>query len=104
MSFPRMAHGCLVCAALFIADAGCTKYYKVTDPTTGKVYYTEDVDRKSGGTATLEDARTGDKVTIQNSEVTEIKKEQFEAGKFAPEPAPAPAAPAEPKQPANPFQ
>jgi hypothetical protein len=62
--------------------AGCTQYYRVTDPSTGKVYYTTNVDRNHGS-ATLKDARTGNKVTVQNSEVETIRKEEFEAGKYA---------------------
>ena len=48
---------------------GCTNYYKVTDPTTGRVYYTTELEHKNSGAATLKDARTGNKVNLQNSEV-----------------------------------
>jgi hypothetical protein len=76
---------------------GCTSYYKVTDPTTGKVYYTTDLQHKDSGAATLKDARTGNKVALQNSEVEKITKEQYEGNRFnAPE---APATPAAPKAP-----
>ena len=64
-----------------LVAAGCTKYYKVTDPTTGKVYYTTKMTQKSSGATTLTDARTGNKVSLQNSEVTEVKKEEYESGK-----------------------
>jgi hypothetical protein len=64
--------------------SGCTSYYKVTDPTTGKVYYTTQLDHKSSGAATLKDARTGNKVSLQNSEVQKVNKEQYESGKAAP--------------------
>ena len=60
---------------------GCTTYYKVTDPTTGKVYYTTELKHKSSGAATLKDARTGNKISLQNSEVQKVKKEEFESGK-----------------------
>ena len=82
----------VVLAAL--CAGGCTQYYKVHDPTTGKNYYTTELKEKGNGTATLKDARTGNKVTIQNSEIDKLTKEEFEAGKNAPaEPMPMPAAP-----------
>jgi methionyl-tRNA synthetase len=68
---------------VIVLATGCTSYYKVTDPTTGKVYYTTEL-RKSDGAATLKDARTGNTVTVQNSEVATIKKEEFESGKNTP--------------------
>ena len=73
--------------ALLLVTAGCTSYYKVTDPTTGRVYYTTALNQRSSGAATLTDARTGNKVSLQNSEVEKIKKEEFESGKNTPPPA-----------------
>jgi hypothetical protein len=71
---------------LFCAT-GCTNYYKVTDPSTGKVYYTTNLDQRGNGAATLTDARTGETVNIQNSEISKINEKQFEAGKYTPAPA-----------------
>jgi len=71
----------VIVAALFVG-AGCTNYYKVTDPTTGRVYYTTELTTHSSGAATIKDARTGNTVNIQNSEVTKVSKEQFESGKY----------------------
>ena len=72
---------------------GCTNYYKVTDPSTNKTYYTTKLEQRQGATS-LKDARTGNSVTIQNSELEQINKEQFESGKnTAPAPAAAPAEP-----------
>lgn len=72
--------------------AGCASpHYQVTDPTSNKVYYTTEL-KKEGGTTTLKDARTGDMVTLQNVEVRDISKEEFEAQRAAPAPAAAPAA------------
>lgn len=65
-----------VAVATAVVCVGCTKYYQVTDPSTGKIYYTTDVENKSGATM-LEDDKSGSKVTIQNSEVTEITKDQY---------------------------
>lgn len=54
-------------------------YYKVTDPATDKIYYTTEVKSEKGGAVKLMDANTGSKVTLQNSEVIEINKEDFRA-------------------------
>jgi len=62
--------------------SGCTTYYKVTDPTTGKVYYTTDIRKKGDGAVQLTDSRTGNQVTIQNSEVQEVKKEVYETARI----------------------
>jgi hypothetical protein len=72
----------LMGAALFVC--GCTSYYRVTDPTTGRQYYTTELKQRSSGSLTLKDARTGNIVSLQNSEVEQIRKEQFESGKNAP--------------------
>ena len=63
--------------------SGCTTYYKVADPVSGKSYYTTSVDQNKSGVTKLVDARTGSKVTIQNSEVTEISKDEYNAAKAA---------------------
>ena len=84
------------CLALLML-CGCTTYYKVTDPTTGKTYYTTELKRKGNGSATLKDGRTGNSVSIQNSEVAEISKEEYDSGRYT--------AAAEPEKPApNPFK
>src|SRR5262245_17598006 len=69
------------CAAALMIT-GCTSYYKVTDPTSGRVYYTTQLKQRGSGAAELTDARTGNVVNLQNSEVQQINKEEFEAGKY----------------------
>ena len=59
--------------------SGCASYYKVKDPATGTSYYTTDIDRSGSGSVTFTDDNTGSKVTLQNSEVTEINKEDYKA-------------------------
>ena len=76
----EIASVCVVGAVLTMA--GCS-HYKVTDPGSGKSYYTEYVCRNMGGGVTLTDARTGDKVTLQNSEVKEITKEEYMSNRIA---------------------
>ena len=80
--------------ALTILLAGCGGYYQVRDPASSKNYYTEDVDKK-GSAVTFKDAKTGSDVTLQNSEIKEISKEDFKQGVATPAgatPAPTPAA------------
>jgi hypothetical protein len=60
---------------------GCASYYKVSDPTTGKTYFTKDLDRHGrSGAVSFKDGATGSKVTVQNSEVTKIDRSAYKAG------------------------
>lgn len=54
-------------------------YYRIKDPATDKTYYTTKIEEEKGGAIKLMDANTGSTVTIQNSEVTQINKEEFKA-------------------------
>ncbi|MBS0195241.1 MAG: hypothetical protein JSR77_00625 [Planctomycetes bacterium] len=80
-SLPRF---CAKSATLSVLMAtlmtGCSSYYKVTDPASGKEYYTKDVDRSGrGGAVEFKDARTNAEVTLVSSEVLKIDKKAFEA-------------------------
>ena len=90
-------------SGLYVAVLGCallatgcsgSSYYKVTDPTSGKAYYAEEVKTDKGtGAIKLKDARSKADVTLQNSEVLVISKDEFKAATAAPATAaPAPAA------------
>jgi hypothetical protein len=70
---------CNLCLALSIS--GCTSYYRVTDPASGKNYYTTEV-KETGrsGAVKVKDAKTGSMVTLQSSEVKEISEEEYKAG------------------------
>lgn len=59
--------------------AGCSHYYKVSDPAGNKEYYTTDVDESRSGSIKIKDAKTGATVTLQSSEVKEITAEEYEA-------------------------
>lgn len=65
-----------VVVAVSLLSVGCTKYYQVTDPTTGRQYYTTEIKTRDGATV-LVDKKTGKKVTIQNSEVMDITQSQY---------------------------
>ena len=80
----------LVVLGSLLLVIGCASYYKVKDPQTGSVYYTEKVDSLSGGAVKLMDARTGSLVTIQNSEVKQISSDEYKAGLAAPVSKPTP--------------
>jgi hypothetical protein len=71
----------LAVAAGAAALSGCTSYYKVTDPTTGRVYYTTQLKQLDSGAVELTDAGTGGKVSLQNSSVQKINKDRYESGK-----------------------
>ncbi len=68
----------LALAACLLAT-GCT-YYSVTDPASGKVYYTDNWNQKrhdQSGAIRFKDAATGDEVTLQSSQVRKISEERF---------------------------
>lgn len=81
----------VVLTGMLLLAGGCTSYYRVTDPTTGRDYYTTKLKQRSSGSVTLKDARTGNQVSLQNSEVRKIGKKEFKAGKSAAPAGPAPA-------------
>jgi hypothetical protein len=63
------------------ALSGCTNYYRVTDPTTGRVYYTTELQKRGSGAVVIKDAKTGGEVSLQNSEIHKVNKESYESGK-----------------------
>jgi hypothetical protein len=66
------------CLLLLFSAAGCTTYYRVTDQSSKRTYYTTDYDRAEGGAIRFEDERTGATVTLQSSEIVEITRQEFE--------------------------
>jgi hypothetical protein len=64
--------------AIVLVSAGCTTYYRVTDPSSGRMYYTTDVKRSSQGTVQFRDAKSGSDVTLQASEVKEITSDDYQ--------------------------
>jgi hypothetical protein len=66
---------------LFLFAAGCTTYYRVSDQATGRTYYTTDYDRTDSGAVVFEDAKTRHKVTLQSSEINEVSRSDYEAGR-----------------------
>jgi len=75
MSIPK-AFAVVVFSVMLV---GCAHYYKVSDPSTGKAYYTEDV-KRNGSAVEFKDEQTGGVVTLQNSNVQDIDKQEYEQG------------------------
>jgi len=75
MSIPRT----LAVVLVTILFAGCAHYYKVSDPSTGKTYYTEEV-KRNGSAVEFKDAQSGSVMTLQNSSVADIDKQEYEQG------------------------
>ena len=62
--------------AIVLVTAGCTTYYRVTDPSSGKMFYTTDV-KRSGSAVMFKDTKSGEDVTLQASEVKEITSDDY---------------------------
>ena len=66
--------------------SGCSQYYRVIDPTSGKVYYTTEVKELQGGAVKLKDAKTQMTVTVTNSEIEEISEVEYNQGLYSNKP------------------
>jgi hypothetical protein len=66
-----------VCCLLLL---GCS-HYKVTDTSTGNVYFTErKPSKKFGGAIEFVDGRTAAEVTLQSHAVEQISKREYKVG------------------------
>ncbi len=68
----------LACAAA-VTLGGCAHFYMVTDPATGRVYYTDGIDRMGNGAVRFKDDVTKNRVTLGTSEIMEITEDQYKA-------------------------
>ena len=73
----HMITGLLVCV-LSLMVAGCSHYYRVTDPGSGKTYYTTDIDERGGGVK-FKDDRTRSTVILHSAEVSELSESEYGA-------------------------
>jgi hypothetical protein len=80
MSIPKKF---AVVPLLLMAAACGASYFKLTDPATGREYYTQDYTSK-GAVIEFKDAKTGAKTTLQYPQVLEINEQTFNAGVAAP--------------------
>jgi hypothetical protein len=60
--------------------AGCTNYYRITDQASRRIYYAKGYDRTESGAVKFYDPKSRADVTLQNSEVVEVSKQDYEAG------------------------
>jgi hypothetical protein len=79
MRLRRFAQFC-ACLLMLIFAAGCTTYYRVTDQSTRRGYYTTDIDRTDSGAVRFYDEKSRANVTLQSSEIIEISREAFDSG------------------------
>jgi hypothetical protein len=68
----------VVLILFLISLSGCTRYYRVIDPASGKTYNTTKIDRSRRGFVKFEDAKSGSEVTLQSSEIRKISKYEFD--------------------------
>lgn len=71
----------LLAVTLTLSTLGGCAYYRVTDPDSGKVYYTNNwMAGRYGysGTVQFRDAVSGANVTLSSSEVKEISKDDYD--------------------------
>lgn len=61
-----------------LAAVGCGGYYQVTDPTSGRTYYTTKV-KETEGRIEFKDANSGSTVRLQSSEIKEISSDEYRA-------------------------
>src|SRR5574341_1011391 len=81
----------VLCGAV-LASSGCTTYYTVTDPASGKTYYTTEIkEAGKAGAVKFKDEKSGSVVTLQSSEVKEVSAEDYAAALKSSMPAPTPA-------------
>jgi hypothetical protein len=64
-----------VVLSLFLG--GCSHYYKVRDPLSDKIYYTDDLDNEGGGAILFHDIVTRQEIRLQSSEVIRITKDEY---------------------------
>jgi hypothetical protein len=78
MAYRLLLHSAVAAVAASALLAGCAGYYRVTDPGSGRQYYTTKVEKSNAGAVSFKDNK-GSQVTLQSSEVSEISKSEYEA-------------------------
>src|SRR5262245_10812260 len=64
---------------LIISVTGCSHYYRVGDPGTGRTYYTKQIHDEGEGAVKFKDERMDSIVRLQSAEVATISEETYEA-------------------------
>jgi hypothetical protein len=60
--------------------SGCTSYYRITDQSTRRTYFTTGYDRTGSGAVQFYDEKSRSDVTLQSSEIVEISRDEFNSG------------------------
>jgi hypothetical protein len=55
---------------LIMVVTGCSHYYRVTDPASGKTFYATEIHEARGGAVKIKDERTRSTVTLQDLDAT----------------------------------
>jgi hypothetical protein len=77
--------------SIVMLAGGCTTYYQIQDPESKSVYYADDIKTLDGGAVRFTDARTGNEVTVQDSDIKEISKDEFDTRRYEEVPAQEPS-------------
>jgi hypothetical protein len=57
-----------------IGCGGCARYFRVTEPNGSREYYTTPIEDQPGEAIKFSDMRTNSRITLQSSDVKEIKQ------------------------------
>ena len=68
----------ILASLVLAASLGCASHYQIHDPTTDQDYYTRKFDRQRSGSVVFYDAKTGRKITLQNSEIQKVSKDVYQ--------------------------
>lgn len=87
MTFHRRFLASLVCCASLVLG-GCSlphvvglgSYYAITDTTSGRVYYSDNLSRERRGVVEFRDSRSGAWVSIPAATVRQLTQAEFRAG------------------------
>ena len=60
--------------------SGCASYYRITDQSTRRTYFTTDYERTTSGAVQFYDNKSRADVTLQSSEIVEISRDDFDSG------------------------
>jgi hypothetical protein len=87
LSIPGAAVGATACTVLLAACSGGS-YYMVRQPGAATPYYTTGIERAGNYAVQFKDGKTGSAVSLQDSEIKAISKEEYTQGITTPVPAP----------------
>ena len=79
----------LCVGTMLVVACGSSNYYIVKDNSTGQSYYATEIKKLDSGAVQLKDAKTQTDVTLQNSSVQQVSKDEYNAKLHAPAPAAA---------------